>query len=83
MNLPISEAFNFTSVTEEEIRDIIINLKDCSPGHDMIESKLLKVIYPDIIMPLLHIFNLSLDQGIVPVELKMAKITPVYRSCYF
>lgn len=46
----------------------------------MIDSKILKAIYPDIIKPLLYILNLSLDQGVVPVELKIAKITPFYKE---
>lgn len=30
--------------------------------------------------PLLHIFNLSLEKGIVPLELKIAKIVLIYKD---
>ena len=30
--------------------------------------------------PLSHIFNLSLEKGIVPLELKIAKIIPIYKD---
>ncbi len=33
-----------------------------------------------ICKPLAHIFNLSLTTGIVPTDMKLAKVTPVYKS---
>ena len=41
---------------------------------------LLKKIISKIEKPLLHIFNLSLNTGIVPEKFKIAKVIPIYKS---
>ena len=51
-----------------------------SAGPDAISSKLLKLMLPHIISPVCHIFNLSLKSGYIPVQLKTAKIIPIYKS---
>ena len=40
----------------------------------------LKNVIDSIVKPLLHIFNLSFKQGIVPAQLKIAKIIPIFKS---
>ena len=67
-------------VTEDEVRETLINLNDCSPGYDNIDSKLLVSVQPHIVKPLTYIFNLSLEKGTVPSELKVAKIIPIYKD---
>ena len=47
---------------------------------DNISSKLLKTIINDIAPILSHIFNRSLATGIVPSLLKIAKVTPIFKS---
>ena len=49
-----------------------------SAGLDNISSKLLKEILPIIADPVAHIFNLSLQTGFIPAELKIAKVVPVF-----
>jgi len=51
-----------------------------APGFDHIGPGLVKEISPVICEPLLYIFNLSLSMGIVPDQLKIAKIIPVYKK---
>ena len=51
-----------------------------SSGHDDISSKLLKETISIISEPLTHIINVSLDSGIVPDELKIAKVVPIYKA---
>lgn len=65
----------------DEIINITNNLKTSnSCGIDGISSRLLKSII-DIIAPVLsNIFNTSLATGIVPSLLKVAKVTPVFKS---
>jgi hypothetical protein len=41
---------------------------------------LVKTSFNAISSPLLHIFNKSLEQGIVPEKFKVAKVVPVYKS---
>ena len=51
-----------------------------SPGVDGITPKLLKEIVEQISTPLAKLFNLSLEEGIVPSEWKEANITPLFKK---
>ena len=51
-----------------------------SPGVDGIPPKLLKEIVEQISIPLAKVFNLSLEEGIVPSEYKEANITPLFKK---
>ncbi len=51
-----------------------------SSGHDEISTKLLKETLSEIIIPITHIINRSLDSGIVPDQLKIAKVIPIYKA---
>ncbi|XP_065663014.1 uncharacterized protein LOC136085618 [Hydra vulgaris] len=64
-----------------ELRTAFYNLKNNkSAGFDKINVNVVKSVY-HIIEPLLfHIFNLSFKTGIVPEKLKIARITPVFKS---
>ena len=67
-------------VTQEEIQSIVKNLKDSSPGYDDICPKYVKYASSPIIAILQYVFQLSLNQGIFPTELKKAKVIPLYKS---
>ena len=67
-------------VTENEVENIIINLKNSSPGWDDFTAKIVKLSYPSFIIPLTYICNLSLSSGIVPNDLKIAKVIPIFKS---
>ena len=49
-----------------------------SPGVDGIPPKLLLEIVEQISIPLATVFNLSLEEGIVPLECKVANIIPLF-----
>ena len=51
-----------------------------SYGHDCISTKLLKRGLPALAAPLTHIINLSIMSGIVPEQLKLAKVVPVHKG---
>ena len=51
-----------------------------SPGVDGIPPKLHKEIVEQISTPLAKLFNLSLEEGIVPSEWKEAYITPLFQK---
>ena len=51
-----------------------------SPGVDLIPPKLLKDIVEQLSRPLAKVFNLSLEEGIVPSEWKEANITPLFKK---
>ena len=50
------------------------------PGVDGIPPKLLKEIVEQISTPRVKLFNLSLEEGIVPSEWKEANITPLFKK---
>ena len=51
-----------------------------SCGHDSISTKLVKDTIDDIIQPLTHVVNRSIVTGIVPKQLKVAKVIPIYKA---
>ena len=51
-----------------------------SPGVDWISSKILKETVEQINTPLAHVFNMSLQEGIVPLEWKEANIIPLFKK---
>jgi len=64
-----------------EIRQIIFGLQNSdSKGHDNLSINTIKDCSDQLAEPLCMIFNKSLEDGVVPDDLKTAKIIPVYKS---
>ena len=51
-----------------------------SSGHDSISTKLIKQSINNIIEPLTIIINKSLSTGIIPNQLKIAKVIPIHKQ---
>jgi hypothetical protein len=66
--------------TETEVSKIIDNLKNCAVGWDLFPSSIFKDNKSPLSKVLLHIVNLSLEQGIFPKELKLANVIPIFKS---
>ena len=67
--------------TSDEILKICFILKySKSAGFDHFSPKAIKVIIYIIAQPLCDIFNKSPSTGIFPSKLKIAKVTPIYKS---
>ena len=76
-----SEHLGQLFVTPEMIAKKIKKVKDNKlPGVDGIPPKLLKEIVEQISTPLAKLFNLSLEEGMVPSEWKEANITPLFNK---
>ena len=68
-------------IVELEIMKIVDQLKpNKSAGHDKIGNFIIKKVSDEIVKPLTCIFNLSLSTGIVPENLKVAKVIPIYKK---
>jgi hypothetical protein len=81
----LSESFNnvmfLNPVSRNELIIIIKQLKiNSASGWDDIPAKVLQVNHLNLLDPLLHIINLSLNQGIFPDLLKIAKVIPLYKG---
>ena len=87
LNNPTVHRFKFDLVSENDIIAIIKKMEGkCSSGIDELSNKLLKSITYEISKPLAIIINQSLETGIFPEMLKIAKIKPLYKkgdsSCF-
>ena len=68
-------------VTPEVVGSKINNMKENkSPGVDGISPEILKETVEQISTPLVHVFNMSLQEGIVPLEWKEANIIPLFKK---
>ena len=68
-------------VTPEVVASKINNMKENkSPGVDGISPKILKETVEQISTPLAHVFNMSLQEGIIPLEWKEANIVPLFKK---
>ena len=89
-SLPVPET-KFNGSEEEKLGQLIVtpevvaikinNMKDNkSPGVDGLSPKILKETVEQISKPLAHVFNISLQEGIVPLEWKEANIIPLFKK---
>ena len=64
-----------------EVLKIINDLKSKpSSGYDTISCKLIKELKYELLIPLTIITNNSLQSGLFPQAMKLAKITPLYKA---
>ena len=69
------------AVTSNELSILIDNLKlSKSPGPDNIGPKIIYDSKSVLLEPLLYIYNLSLKTGMVPSQMKIAKVIPIYKK---
>ena len=79
MNVTQNSIF-FTPTTPNEILNCLSKLKDGSAGHDCLKPNIIKLCKNELVSPLLHIFNLSLAEGHVPLSMKKANTTPIFKA---
>jgi hypothetical protein len=81
LNTPVPQTFTFSNVNKDDVKKIINTLKNKSTsGADRISNKILKHIKDEIAEPISIIINQSLNLGIFPTKLKIAKVTPVHKK---
>ena len=74
-------SFYFEPSTPFEVSTVINSLKPkTSCGHDNISTKLIKLTSSAISIPISHIANISMQQGIFPTSMKIAKVIPIYKK---
>ena len=64
----VLDSIVFHDVNQTEVENIIISLKNSSPGIDNIHPRVLKYTYESYLIPLVHICNLSISQGFFPMK---------------
>ena len=71
----------FKETTPAEIQSVTMKLKNKSSyGFDELSTTLVKKVIPLISDTLSEIINLSLSTGIVPENMKIAKVIPLFKS---
>ena len=80
-NLIRVRQFRFAQVSEIEVFLLLESLDtNKSLGIDKIHPLLLKPAALQIYRPLTFIFNLSINQGIFPDSMKLAKVVPIFKQ---
>jgi len=81
-NIPSPQGSLFLSPTDStEVIEICSAFKSgTSCGHDDIKPDVIKAVINYITSPLVHVFNLSIINGIVPDDLKIARVVPIHKS---
>ena len=68
-------------VTQAEIINLVNNTKSKkSKDHDDIDMCLVKQLIPNLVIPLEHIFNISLQTGVFPDCMKIARSIPLFKN---
>lgn len=86
INFPKIHAFQHSSlgniqINEGDVLEILSNLNiSKAVGPDGISPKVLKECAYQIVLPLCHIFNLSLRSGVMPEDWLKANVVPVYKK---
>ena len=71
----------FKPATESEVLNIVNKMPNGnSSGYDDINTHLLKSVIKFLLIPLTHICNLSLTNGVFPSNMKIAKIIPLFKK---
>ena len=71
----------FQPILREQILEVI-NLLDnkSSLDYNDLSISLLKFVSNEVVVPLEHIFNISIEQGTFPEGLKVSKTVPIYKG---
>ena len=75
------DSFELDPVCEEQAHKLLNGINACkATGLDNIPAKLVTDASEIITSPLTHIINLSLSQGIMPDDLKNARVVPLHKK---
>ena len=78
----ISTIFRENCLAEEEFKNVIFSVKtNKSHGNNNIHVNVIRNFYNELKTPLMNIFNLSLNTGIFPDIMKIAKINYIITNC--
>ena len=81
LNRPNIHSIFFNPIVPSEILDVVSNMKNnTSSGIDDISICVVKKVISIICRPLCQIFNISLSTGVVPKQMKIARVTPIHKQ---
>ena len=81
LTAPLQHSMFMKPIVESEFIKIVNKFdQNKSAGHDDVGNFIVKHVVKEIAQPLTSIFNLSISTGIVPDNLKIAKVIPIYKK---
>ena len=73
--------FSLSPVHPDTVRKIILSLKNSKAcGVDNIDTYIIKLMVDEIVPPVTHILNLSIQQAVFPSMYKVAKVIPLLKK---
>ena len=76
-----SNSFFLHLASEQEVAEICSSFRSgTAPGYDCISMNVVRESFNLICAPLTYIINLSLNSGVVPKEMKIARVIPLFKS---
>ena len=77
---PVQKNMEHKDLTFEEFEKAFKSVKhNKAAGHDDIDSNVIIKVYDEISYPLFMIFHSSFNEGIFPEQLKVAKVSPIFK----
>jgi hypothetical protein len=77
----IEDQFGLTSVTSDQMLNVLISIKaGKATGLDKLPARFVKDGANAIVDPLAHLFNLPIENSIVPNNFKTARVVPLYKK---
>ena len=80
MGARVTQTIFLEPVTPDELSKIINSIKHGAPGYDGITAQVLQSSATPILDPLCFLCNCSLIEGVFPSELKLANVSPLFKS---
>ena len=80
MQTNVMDSIFISPTTHEEVLKIMLSLKSSAAGFDDISANIVKYVAHSLCIPLTYLCNLSIEHGIVPNPLKIARVVPVFKS---
>ncbi len=77
---PNVNTLHLRPVTETELLNIIENSRDNAAGYDELPMQVIKKVATVLCPILTHVFNISISTGVFPEKMKLARVTPIYKS---
>ena len=63
-----------------EVERIVYNMKETAPGHDSLPCFIFKDNFNILGAVLVHLFTLSMNNGVVPRDMLVGKVTTIFKS---
>ena len=77
----VEHSIVITDISYTEVTQVISTLKNSSAGWDELPTFVAKECVSGYIEPLTYLINTSFTEGVFPIELKLARVVPIFKIC--